>query len=376
MLKIDIIAGARPNFMKISPIIRQMEKNNHDHATPAFEYRLIHTGQHYDKNMSGSFFEQLEIPEPHINLGAGSGSQATQTGQIMVAYEKALEAWRPDICIVVGDVNSTMACSIVAKKAGIKVAHVEAGIRSGDWTMPEEINRVVTDSITDYFFTTSEVANQHLRNSGVPKENIFYVGNTMIDSLLANLHKLKKPEFFDQQLAGKKYVVLTLHRPSNVDDAAQLARLLKIINDTIGDHIALFPMHPRTKRMFDTIDYDFDKLLITEPMAYLEFIYTIQHSVGVITDSGVITEETSILNIPCITLRDSTERPETITLGTNELVSDAGLLSGYVTKMVSGDWKQTQPIKYWDGKSAERIIDTLLQLQATDDLVSRNYING
>lgn len=376
MLKIDIIAGARPNFMKISPIIRQMEKYNREHSSPAFEYRLIHTGQHYDRNMSGSFFEQLEIPEPHINLGAGSGSQATQTGQIMVAYEKALEDWRPDICIVVGDVNSTMACSIVAKKAGIKVGHVEAGIRSGDWTMPEEINRVVTDSITDYFFTTSEVANQHLQNSGVAKKNIFYVGNTMIDSLLANLHKLKKPEFFDQLLSGKKYIVLTLHRPSNVDDAAQLTRLLTIINDTIGDHIALFPMHPRTKRMFDTINIHFDKLIITEPMAYLEFIYTIQHSVGVITDSGGITEETSILNIPCITLRDSTERPETITLGTNELVSDAGLLSSYVTKMVSGNWKQTQPIKFWDGKSAERIIDTLLQLQESADLVKGKYING
>src|SRR5688572_9510959 len=191
MLKIDIIAGARPNFMKISPIIRQMKKHNAEHPSDAFQFRLIHTGQHYDQNMSGSFFEQLDIPEPDINLGAGSGSQATQTGQIMVGYENALAQWKPDLCIVVGDVNSTMACSIVAKKAGIKVAHVEAGIRSGDWSLPEAINRIVTDSITDYFFTTSEEANRNLVKEGHDQGKVFYVGNTMIDSLLSHLNKLR-----------------------------------------------------------------------------------------------------------------------------------------------------------------------------------------
>lgn len=364
MLKIDIIAGARPNFMKISPIIRQMNKYNREHPSAPFEFRLIHTGQHYDRNMSGSFFDQLGIPEPDINLGAGSGSQASQTAQIMIGYENALQEWKPDLCIVVGDVNSTMACSIVAKKAGIKVAHVEAGIRSGDWSMPEEINRIVTDSITDYFFTTSEVANQHLLNAGHQKEKIFYVGNTMIDSLLAHMHQLQKPELFDDITGDGKYLVLTLHRPSNVDKPEQLAKLLRIINDAVGVHTVLFPIHPRTRKIYDKLDEKFERIKIVEPMSYLEFIYTIQHSAGVITDSGGITEETSILNIPCITLRDSTERPETITLGTNELVSDINLLDGYVKKMVSGKWKQTQPIKYWDGRSAERIIEALLSFQS------------
>lgn len=362
MMKCDIIAGARPNFMKISPIIRQMEKHNNEHPSNTFQYRLIHTGQHYDRNMSGSFFEQLGIPEPHINLGAGSGSQATQTAQIMIGYEEALAAWKPDLCIVVGDVNSTMACAIVAKKANIKVAHVEAGIRSGDWTMPEEINRIVTDSITDYFFTTSEIANQHLLDAGHKKENIFYVGNTMIDSLLSHLDQLQKPSFFDEIIGNKKYTVLTLHRPSNVDEAIQLKTLLRIIDDAVGDNLVLFPIHPRTKKIFDTISDKFDHIRIVEPMSYLEFIYTVQHSIGVITDSGGITEEASILNIPCITLRSTTERPETITLGTNELVKDISLLEKYITQMVTGDWKQTQPIKHWDGKASERIVEALLRL--------------
>ena len=376
MLKIDIIAGARPNFMKISPIIRQIKKYNQEHPIAAFEFRLIHTGQHYDQNMSGSFFTQLDIPEPDLNLGAGSGSQASQTAQIMIGYENALQEWKPDLCIVVGDVNSTMACSIVAKKAGVKVAHVEAGIRSGDWSMPEEINRIVTDSITDYFFTTSEIANQHLLNAGHKKENIFYVGNTMIDSLLAHIDKLTKPYFFDRLLSNEKYIVLTLHRPSNVDNSAQLSSLLRIINDSAGDHIILFPIHPRTLKMYKMLDETFDKIKIVEPMGYLEFIYTIRHAMGVITDSGGITEETSILNIPCITLRDSTERPETITLGTNELISDTSILSSYIEKMVSGNWKQSQPIKYCDGKSAERIIEHLLELDMIPVIPARTVRNG
>lgn len=365
MLKIDIIAGARPNFMKIAPIIRQMNKYNAGHPMSPFDYRLIHTGQHYDKNMSGSFFEQLQIPEPQLNLGAGSGTQASQTAQIMIGYESALEEWKPHICLVVGDVNSTMACSIVAKKAGIKVAHVEAGIRSGDWTMPEEINRIVTDSITDYFFTTSETANNHLRDAGCNEDNIFFVGNTMIDSLLANMHQLQKPDFFDAEINDEKYIVLTLHRPSNVDNPMKLAALVRVINNVARDHIVVFPIHPRTRKIYDKLNEQFNNIKTVEPMSYLEFIYTIRHSSGVITDSGGITEETSILNIPCITLRDSTERPETITLGTNELVADINLLEGFISKMVSGKWKQTQTIKYWDGKASERIIDILAKLHTS-----------
>src|SRR6187402_2729932 len=234
-MKLDIIAGARPNFMKIGPIIKQLKKYNSLHPNQEFQFRLIHTGQHYDRNMSDSFFEQLGIPEPDINLGAGSGTQASQTAQIMIGYENAIQSWKPDVCIVVGDVTSTMACSIVARKAGIKVAHVEAGIRSGDWSMPEEINRVVTDSITNYFFTTSEEANQNLLNSGHKPEQVFYVGNTMIDSLLDNLDKLKQPEFFQASFNDRKYIVLTLHRPSNVDDPAKLADLLDKIHGSLND---------------------------------------------------------------------------------------------------------------------------------------------
>jgi UDP-N-acetylglucosamine 2-epimerase (non-hydrolysing) len=363
-MRLDIIAGARPNFMKIAPIIKQLRKFNASHAEVSFQYRLIHTGQHYDRNMSDSFFEQLGIPEPDINLGAGSGTQASQTAQIMIGYENAIQLWKPDVCIVVGDVNSTMACSIVAKKAGIKVAHVEAGIRSGDWSMPEEINRIVTDSITDYFFTTSEEANTNLLQSGHHKNQIFYVGNTMIDSLLDNLDKLKKPDFFDTSFQGRKYIVLTLHRPSNVDDPEKLGNLLDRIHASLGDTLGLFPMHPRTRKIFDAIGKKYSQFLIVEPMSYLEFMYVVKHASGVVTDSGGITEETTVLNIPCITLRDSTERPETIRLGTNELVKDHNLIGSYIQKMIQGEWKQTQPIKYWDGKTAERIVESLYRIQS------------
>jgi UDP-N-acetylglucosamine 2-epimerase (non-hydrolysing) len=362
-MKLDLIAGARPNFMKIGPIIKQLEKYNALHPEKPFHYRLIHTGQHYDRNMSDSFFEQLGIPEPDINLGAGSGTQATQTAQIMTGYENAVHEWKPDVCIVVGDVNSTMACSIVARKAGIKVAHVEAGIRSGDWSMPEEINRIVTDSITNYFFTTSEEANQNLLNAGHKQEQIFYVGNTMIDSLLDNLDKLRQPEFFQDAFSDRKYIVLTLHRPSNVDDPAKLTDLLDRIHGAANDCLVLFPMHPRTRKVFNAIRKTYKQFVIVEPMSYLEFMYAVKHSAGVVTDSGGITEETTILNIPCITLRDSTERPETIRLGTNELVADLNLLDGYIRKMIGGEWKKAQTIKFWDGKTAERIIEALASIR-------------
>lgn len=362
-MRIDIIAGARPNFMKIGPIIKQLKLYNASHPDKAFQYRLIHTGQHYDRNMSESFFEQLGIPEPDINLGAGSGTQASQTAQIMIGYEAAIQEWKPDICIVVGDVNSTMACSIVAKKAGIKVAHVEGGIRSGDWSMPEEINRIVTDSITDYFFTTSEEANANLFKAGHADMQIFYVGNTMIDSLLSHLDKLQKPDFFDESFRDQKYIVLTLHRPSNVDDVVKLEALLDQIHNALNDCKVIFPMHPRTRKIYNAIGRAYPKFVIVEPMSYLEFMYAVKNATGVVTDSGGITEETTVLNIPCITLRDSTERPETIHLGTNELVRDTSLLEGYLGKMITGDWKQAQPIKYWDGKTAERIVDALASLK-------------
>ncbi len=361
-MKLDLIAGARPNFMKIGPIIKAIDLHNDKNKDPKIEYRLIHTGQHYDRNMSQSFFEQLDIPHPHINLGAGSGTQAVQTAHIMTGYEKALAEWMPDICIVVGDVNSTMACSIVAKKAGIKVAHVEGGIRSGDWSMPEEINRIVTDSIADYFFTTSEEANRNLAHEGHAKSQIFYVGNTMIDSLLSHLKKVKKPDFFDEKLHGDNYLVLTLHRPANVDEPETLARILQVIEDASEGVQVLFPVHPRTRKIMEMLPQAFQNLILVEPLPYLEFIYVVSHSIGVITDSGGITEETSVMNIPCITLRKSTERPETIRLGTNELVPDITQATALIQQMISRKWKQAQLIPFWEGKAAERIVAELSRI--------------
>lgn len=361
MKKLDIIAGARPNFMKIGPIIHAIHKYN-EGASKKIEYRLIHTGQHYDKAMSESFFEQLNIPHPQINLGAGGGTQAEQTAAIMVGYENALKDWKPELCIVVGDVTSTMACAIVAKKAWIKVAHVEGGIRSGDMTMPEEINRIVTDSISDYFFTTTPKANENLINQGVKAEQIYFVGNTMIDSLLNNIDRLREPDFYTKQgLQPKNYIVATLHRPANVDNKSSLEKLLGLINDNAGSNRVIFPMHPRTKKIFDTISRSFEKLFICGPMEYLQFIFLIKNSLGVITDSGGITEETTVLGIPCMTLRDSTERPETVIIGTNEMVgTNPDDIIPYIQKLVNGNWKKGNIPELWDGKTAERIIDVLV----------------
>lgn len=363
MTKLDIIAGARPNFMKIGPIIHAIHKYNKSSAIK-IEFRLIHTGQHYDKAMSETFFQQLNIPEPHLNLGAGGGTQAEQTAAIMIGYEKAIKTWKPELCIVVGDVTSTMACAIVAKKEWVKVAHVEGGIRSGDMTMPEEINRIVTDSITDYFFTTSQVANQNLAQLGVHKDKVFFVGNTMIDSLLGNLDRLQEPTFYvEQNLKQKGYLVATLHRPSNVDDPANLFKLMSIIDAHCGDKKVIFPMHPRTKKIFDDLGLSLNKVFITTPMPYLEFIYTIKNSAGIITDSGGITEEATVLGIPCMTLRDSTERPETVTIGTNEMVgTNPDNIISYIQKMEKGNWKKGSIPELWDGKTAERIIDVIISL--------------
>lgn len=318
-MKIDIIAGARPNFMKIAPIIEQISKVNKNGC--GLEYRLIHTGQHYDRKMSSSFFEELCILEPDVNLGCGGGTQAEQAANIMVAFEGDLLEHPADMVLVVGYVTSTMACSIVAKKMLVKVAHVEAGIRSFALTMPEEINRKVTDSITDYFFTTSEIANSNLRKAGATKDQTFFVGNVMIDTLMKNRSRFVKPAAWDKhQLKERAYFVITLHRPANVDEEGKLKGLMdEIVNNSNGLPI-IFPVHPRTAKVLDHLGIKAPNLFMIEPLGYLEFNYLVQSAKAVITDSGGITEETTVTGVPCLTLRDNTERPETITIGTNELV--------------------------------------------------------
>ncbi len=354
---IDLIAGARPNFMKIAPIINELKARNSSNI----HYRLIHTGQHYDANMSDSFFKQLGIPEPDLNLGAGGGSQAEQTGAIMTGYEKALKEKKTDLCLVVGDVTSTMACSIVARKMGVDVAHVEAGIRSGDWSMPEEINRIVTDSLTNIFFTTSRTANENLIKSGANESAIFFVGNTMIDTLLKQRSRFRKPDIWNEiGLQRGNYIVLTLHRPANVDEEGKLKAMMEAIIQHSRGIPLVFPVHPRTEKILRGLGLHGKNLFTTEPMGYLEFNYLVQYAKAVLTDSGGITEETTVMGIPCMTLRDNTERPETITIGTNELIgTDPRNISPAMDTLFAGQWKKGDiPVK-WDGRSAERIIDVL-----------------
>lgn len=362
MPTIDLIAGARPNFMKIAPIIGALQVA--EARGGAMRYRLVHTGQHYDRAMSGDFFEQLGIPEPDINLEVGSGTQAEQAAAIMVRYEKVLLEQRSDLCLVVGDVTSTMACVIAARKLGVPVAHVEGGIRSGDWTMPEEINRVVTDSITNWFFTTSEVANENLRWAGVEEERIFFVGNTMIDTLLANKNRFCPPAFWQEQgLQAGGYLVATLHRPANVDRADSLAQLLAAIAEGCGDLPVVFPVHPRTAKTLRELDAVPTNFLLVEPQPYLQFNYLAQHAKAVITDSGGITEETTVLGVPCLTLRDNTERPETITIGTNELIgTNPANLKPALARLMAGEWKQGGIPEKWDGRTGERIVAILERL--------------
>ena len=394
---ITLIAGARPNFMKIAPLIKAIQAA--EAAGKDIHYRLVHTGQHYDKNMSDTFFEELGIPMPDVNLGCGGGTQAEQTANIMMAFEKDLMANPTDIVLVVGDVTSTMACSIVAKKLNTKVCHVEAGIRSWDLTMPEEINRMVTDALADYMFTTSEVANKNLVLSGcclenVPngliapspcrlpeegytferiKQRVWYVGNVMIDTLLANRSRFRKPDVYDALgLEEKQYIVMTMHRPANVDEEAHLKALMEQIITNVHGLPIIFPIHPRTAKIFYNLWGDeaqlkqlFPNLHIVDPMGYLEFNYMVERAKAVVTDSGGITEETTVMGVPCITLRDNTERPETCTVGTNELIgTDPAAVKPALDLLFSGQWKKGDIPALWDGRTAERIVEILCTLGA------------
>ena len=347
--RIDIIAGARPNFMKIAPILEALRSTDLD-------ARLIHTGQHYDRTLSETFFEQLGIPAPDVNLGVGSGSQAEQTGAIMTGYEKALQESASDFCLVVGDVTSTMACTICAKKMQVRCGHVEAGIRSGDLAMPEEINRMVTDALCDLFFTTSRSAGENLRRAGVADHRIHFVGNTMIDTLLKQRANFTPPACWEEQgLSDGSYVVLTLHRPDNVDETQHLSAILDALAAGCPCPV-VFPVHPRTRKMLDGLEQSHEQLHLLDPLPYLEFNYLVEHARAVVTDSGGITEETTVLGIPCLTLRDSTERPETVSIGTNELVgSDPAQLAPYLECLFSGTWKTGSIPELWDGQTGPRI---------------------
>jgi len=361
-MKLTLIAGARPNFIKIAPVINAINlANSGGHK---IKYRLVHTGQHYDSTMSETFFKELNIPEPDINLGCGSGTQAEQTAAIMIAFEKELLANPTDLVIVVGDVTSTMACSIVAKKLKTKVAHIEAGIRSYDLTMPEEINRMVTDCLADYFFTTTEWASKNLRVMGVDDNRIFFVGNVMIDTLLSNRDRFKKPVIWDKfYLQEKSYVLITLHRPANVDEGNKLKSYIKEIVNNVHGLPVIFPIHPRTAKIFNDLQIEEPNLKITEPLSYLEFNYLVERAKAVLTDSGGITEETTVMGIPCFTLRDNTERPETIDIGTNELIgTHPSAIKPAFEKLFAGKWKKGNIPSLWDGKSAERIVRKLLEI--------------
>lgn len=394
-MHITLIAGARPNFMKIAPLIHAIKAA--ESAGKDIHYSLVHTGQHYDKNMSDTFFEELNIPMPDANLGCGGGSQAEQTANIMVAFEKYLLEYPTDLVLVVGDVTSTMACSIVAKKLNTKVCHVEAGIRSWDLSMPEEINRMVTDSLADYMFTTSEIANKNLLMAGAILVNspspmatnplptlqeeqyafqrisqrVWYVGNVMIDTLLANRSRFRRPAVFDAlRLKEGKYIMMTMHRPANVDEEAHLKALMEQIITNVHGLPIIFPIHPRTAKIFYNLWGDeatlrqlFPNLYIVEPMGYLEFNYMVERAKAVVTDSGGITEETTVMGVPCITLRDNTERPETCTVGTNELIgTDPAAVKPALDTLFAGEWKKGAIPALWDGHTAERIVDILLTL--------------
>ena len=412
-MKITLIAGARPNFMKVAPIIKAIKAHNGlvderiSGLGERISFRLVHTGQHYDKNMSDTFFEELGIPAPDVNLGCGGGSQAEQTAAIMVAFEKELMEHPADIVLVVGDVTSTMACSIVAKKLNTKVCHVEAGIRSWDLTMPEEINRMVTDSLADYMFTTSEVANRNLVRQGAElvtdcglqvtgerilpedkyanqriQQRVWHVGNVMIDTLLVNRERFRKPEVWDELgLKDKEFIVMTMHRPANVDEENHLWEMMEQIVDNVHGLPVIFPIHPRTAKMLRELinerpqansmsateslnDERFPNLHIVEPMGYLEFNYLVERAKAVVTDSGGITEETTVMGVPCITLRDNTERPETCTVGTNELIgTDPKAIKPALDKLFAGEWKKGAIPELWDGHTAERIVKILSALE-------------
>jgi UDP-N-acetylglucosamine 2-epimerase (non-hydrolysing) len=359
--RVLIVAGARPNFVKIAPIMREFKKHKRH-----FEVFLVHTGQHYDFGMSDVFFQNLRIPSPDIYLGVGSASHSIQTAKIMVAFENTVLLQKPDLVIVVGDVNSTLACSLVASKLGVKSAHVEAGLRSFDREMPEEINRMITDSLSDYLFVSERSGLQNLKREGINSEKVHFVGNVMIDTLSANLHIIDRSDILSKlRLTENEYSVLTLHRPSNVDSREALTEVFDILTSISREIRIVYPIHPRTKKMIKEHKFlskfkKLDNLLITDPLGYIDFVKLIKESKFVITDSGGIQEESTFLKVPCLTMRENTERPITIEKGTNYLVGrDKRKILNCVKKILNGISKKGSIPELWDGKTAERIIKIL-----------------
>lgn len=355
-----LVAGARPNFMKIAPMVRALR------AHGGLAYRIIHTGQHYDHDMNGVFFEELGIPEPDVFMAAGGGSHAQQTAKIMVAFEEYCGAHRPDAVVVVGDVNSTLACSIVAKKLGIRVAHVEAGLRSGDLGMPEEINRLVTDSISDWFFVTEPSGVEHLRREGKAAEAIHLVGHVMVDNLLYQAEKLRHadPEAFDThrfKTAHPRYGVVTLHRPSNVDEPGSMRRIAGALQEIAARLPLIFPVHPRTRANLAKFGIDLGPgIELCGPQPYMPFLNLWKDAVVVLTDSGGLQEETTALGVPCVTIRDNTERPVTVEEGTNVLAgTDPARIVAEVAAILDGRGKRGRRPRLWDGRAAERIVAVL-----------------
>jgi UDP-N-acetylglucosamine 2-epimerase (non-hydrolysing) len=364
MKKIYLIAGARPNFMKIAPIVRALQSHG------GLAFNIIHTGQHYDRDMNDVFFEELGIPKPDVFMGAGGGSHSQQTGKIMLAFEELCESDPPDAVLVVGDVNSTLACSIVAKKLNIPVAHVEAGLRSKDMTMPEEINRIVTDSISDWFFVTEPSGIENLKQEGKPESAIHYVGHVMVDNLLYQAAKLEKGNPAPKTAGirarsgdGERYGVVTLHRPATVDSAEAMARVCGALNEISSELPLIFPVHPRTKSNLERFGiFLSSNITVMPPQPYMAFLELWSNAAVVLTDSGGLQEETTALGVPCITLRDNTERPVTIQEGSNVLVgTDPARIIAEVRKVLLDGGKQGRCPHLWDGRAAERIVEVLVK---------------
>lgn len=364
-MRILCVVGARPNFVKIAPILRAFEKERTEGARVDVE--LVHTGQHYDAALSDSFFADLEIRPPDVNLGVGSGSHAEQTARVLTTVEPVLLARRPDLLVVVGDVNSTLACALAASKLLIPVAHVEAGLRSGDRTMPEEINRILTDAISDLCFTTCEEANGHLAREGVAPEKVFFVGNVMIDSLLRHRPHARAPELFGRlSLSPRSYALMTVHRPANVDRLEDARVLLDVLEPLQQRIPVVLPAHPRTRVMLERHGLGdrvarLERLHFVEPLGYSEFLYVMDRARLVLTDSGGVQEETTVLGVPCLTLRDNTERAVTIQEGTNRLTGmrPAAVMEG-VEQILRGGPPPTRVPALWDGHAAERIAGVIL----------------